>query len=246
MSRKYSNSPIVEALCEFQFIPSEPWDMTIPGLLYENINDEFPIKQQRTNFGIGFQPKEDGIEQKVEMSQRMQFFRSDKSALVQVGPDLLTVNHLKPYSTWKTFKSMILKNLRIYQAIVKPKGFKRIGLRYINKIEFREHRIELKDYFNYYPFIPANLPQIPEAFQVRVEFPYQEGRDRLLLTFASAIPEKPNILALLLDLDYIMVIPERVSMDRADEWIEEAHKIVEIAFEACITDKTRNLFMEEK
>lgn len=246
MGRKYNNSPIEEALCEFQFIPSQPSDMTIPGLLYEKISDEFPIKQQQMGFGIGFQPKEGGIEQKFEMSQRMQFFRSDKSALVQVGPDLLTVNHLKPYPTWELFKPLILKNLEIYQAIAKPKGFRRIGLRYINKIEFDEHPLELTDYFNYYPFIPTNLPQMHETFQIRVEIPYEEGLDRLLLTFASAIPEKPDILSLLLDLDYIMAIPDRIALNQVSDWIEKAHTMVENAFEACITNKCRSLFGEKK
>lgn len=246
MSRKYSNPPIVEALCEFQFIPSQPWDMTIPGLLYEKISGEFPVKQQQMGFGIGFQPKEGGIEQKVEMSQRMQFFRSDKSALVQVGPDLFTINHLKPYPTWEAFKPLILNNLRRYQEIAKPKGFKRIGLRYINKIEFDVHPIELTDYFNYYPFIPTNLPQMHETFQVRVEIPYEEGHDRLLLTLGTAISEKPDILSLLLDLDYIMAMPERISLDQAPDWVEKAHTMVENAFETCITDKCRNLLGKER
>lgn len=246
MSIKYSNSPIVEALCEFQFIPSQPWDMTIPGLLYEKISDEFPIKQQQMGFGIGFQPKEGGIEQRVEMAQRMQFFRSDKSALVQVGPDLLTVNHLKPYPTWEAFKPLISNNLNIYQKIVKPKGFKRIGLRYINKIEFGKSPIELTDYLNYYPFIPTTLPQVHETFQVRVEIPYEEGRDRLLLTLGTAIPEKSEILTLLLNLDYIMALPERILLDQTSDWIEKAHTVIENAFEACITDKCRSLFEEVK
>lgn len=47
MVRKYKHPPIVEALCEFQFIPSQPWDITIPGLLYDRINSEFPVKQQK-------------------------------------------------------------------------------------------------------------------------------------------------------------------------------------------------------
>jgi len=246
MGRKYRNPPIVEALCEFQFIPIQPWDMTIPGLLYEKIIDRFPIKQQQMGFGIGFQPKEWGIEQKVEMLQRMQFLRSDKTALVQVGPDLLTINHLKPYPTWGIFKPLIIDNLEIYQEVAKPKGFKRIGLRYINKIDLDKRSRELTDYLNYYPFIPTNLPQMHETFQVRVEIPYEEGRDHLLLTLASAIPEKPDVISLLLDLDYIMAIPEGIPLDHASDWLEKAHIIVENAFEACITDKCRLLFEEEK
>jgi len=246
VGKKYKNPPIVEALCEFQFIPGQPWDITIPGLLYEKINSEFPVKQQQMGFGLSLHPKEGGLEQKVEMSQRMQFFRSDRSALVQVGPDLLTTNHLRPYRTWEAFKPLILDNLIKYQEISKPKGFKRIGLRYINKIEFEKGPIELTDYFNFYPFIPSGLPQMHETFQVRVEIPYQGGRDRLLLTLASMIPEKPEILSLMLDLDYIMAIPDRISIDQASDWIENAHSAVENAFEACITDKTRTLFEEVK
>ena len=242
MSKKYKKPPVVEALCEFQFISGQPWDMTIPGLLYEKISGEFPEKQQQMGFGIGFQSKEGGIEQKVELAQRMQFSRADKSALVQVGPDLLTVNHLKPYSSWETFKPLIFKNLEMYQKIAKPKGFKRIGLRYINKIEFDQRPIELTDYFNYYPFIPKELPQMHEAINVRVEIPYEDGTDRLLLTLVSTIPTEPAVLSLLLALDYVMNVPERIQLHNASNWIENAHTRVETAFEACITAKCRSLF----
>lgn len=244
MGKKYKNPPIIEALCEFQFIPSQPWDITIPGLFYEKIKDEFPIRQQQTGFGLSFQPKEGLLEQKVEMTQRIQFFRPDKSALIQVGQDLLTINHLKPYPTWEVLKPLIINNLIKYKEISNPKGFKRIGLRYINRIEFEKGPIELTDYFNYYPFLPSKLPQIHESFLVRVEIPYEGGRDRLIMNLGSIIPEKPEILPLLLDLDYIMAIPEHISLDQAYDWIENAHTVIENAFEACLTDKARAMFGE--
>lgn len=248
MSRKYSNPPLVEALCEFQFIPSQPWDITIPGLLYEKIKGVFPEKQQQMGFELGIQAKEGGMtEHKIGLAPpRMQFFRANKTALVQVGPDLLTINHLKPYPTWESFKPLILNNLGIYQEVAKPKGFKRIGLRYINRIEFDRGPIELSDYFNYYLFIPKGLPQIHDVFNVRIEIPYEDGREHLLLTLASMVPEKQGILTLLLDLDYIMTISESVSLEQTAVWLEKAHTIVETAFEACITDKCRILFGEEK
>lgn len=243
MGKKYDNPPIVEALCEFQFIPSQSWDMTIPGILFEKIGGEFSVKRQQTRFDIGLLTKKNGIEQKVEMSPpNMQFFRPDKSALVQVGADILTINHLKQYTEWESFKPLILNNLEIYNKIAKPKGFKRIGLRYINKIDFDKDTIELSAYFNYYPTIPTNLPQSHEAFNLRIEFPYEDGRERLHLTLASVIPQKPNLLSLLLDLDYIMDKPELVPLDKVSDWIEKAHTRIENCFEACITDKSRSLF----
>jgi uncharacterized protein (TIGR04255 family) len=127
---KYTNPPIIEALCEFQFLPSQEWDMTLPGLLYQEIKEEFPNKRQQTGVGIQFRPTEKGIEHKVEQAPpRIQFHRKDKTALVQVAPDLLVINQLAPYPAWTTFKPKIAEIFNKYIALANPKGFKRIGLR---------------------------------------------------------------------------------------------------------------------
>ena len=196
MGRKYKNPPIIEALSEFQFAPGQPWDFTIHGLFYEKVNKEFPDKQQQMGIGIRVKHEAGAIQHEVLQSpDRMQFYRQDKTALVQVGTDLLTVNHLKPYPTWESFKPLILDNLSKYKEIAQPKGFKRLGLRYINKIDIMAKSIELTDYFNYYPYIPKELPQIHDAFNVRVEIPREENHDRMLLTFGITIPEKPEMLS---------------------------------------------------
>jgi len=246
MGRKYKNPPIVEALCEFQFVPGQPWDLTITGLFYDKIKDNFPEKQQQTRFGVGFRPTEGGVEQKVEMTPRMQFRRKDQTALIQSGPNLLVINHLKPYPTWKDFKPMILQNLEIYQDIAKPEGFKRIGLRYINRIEIPEKLVEVTDYFKFYPFIPPDLPQTHGDFNVRIEISYEEDHDKLLLTLGSILSKETDKIAIMLDLDYIMTTPEKIRFKEVKGWIDKAHTAIENAFEACITDKCRNLFKEEK
>jgi len=247
MGRKYKNPPIVEALCEFQFISEQPWDLTLPGLIYEKIKDEFPDKQQQDGISVQFLPTERGFEYKIEPgSPRVQFHRKDKSALIQVAPDLLVINQLKPYPTWNEFKPMILKNFQIYKEVARPKGFRRIGLRYINIVEFDKSPIELKDYFQFYPFIPEGLPQIHGSFVNRVEFPYEQGKERLILTLATVIPTKPNVLSILLDLDYVMAAPEYIPLDGVSDWLEKAHEEIEKAFEACITDEARKIFGEEK
>ena len=39
-----------------------------------------------------------------------------------------------------------------------------------------------------------------------------------------------------------MVLPEKIVLNQAGEWLEKAHTIIEKTFEACITDKCRKLF----
>lgn len=247
MDKKYRNPPIVEALCEFRFIPRQPWDLTIPGLIYEKVRDKFPDRQQQIGIGVQFHPTEKGLERKVEPAPpRMQFYRKDKTALIQVAPDLLVVNQLKPYPTWGKFKPMILEVLQVYTKITNPKGFKRIGLRYINKINIKTHSVELRKYVDFYPYTPKGLSQVHTNFICRVEMPCSNDRDQMLVTIASTPPESPDTISIVLDIAYIMGIPEAIQMQATQDWIEQAHSAVNSAFESCIKDKSRILFKELK
>jgi uncharacterized protein (TIGR04255 family) len=247
MSKRYINPPIIEALCEFQFIPSLEWDLTIPGLIYEKVKSEFPLRKQQIGIGVKFKPTEKGFEHKVEPAPpRIQFFKKDKKSLMQVACDFLAVNKLKPYQTWSKFRPMILQALEKYKEVAKPEGFKRIGLRYINKAEFPNKSFVLSKYFNFYPYIPKELPQRHKNFVSRVEISYKNNRDLLLITLGSTNPESPDKRAIILDLDYIMNNPEAVQINDCESWLDQAHLSVEKAFESCITDRIRNMLEEKR
>jgi uncharacterized protein (TIGR04255 family) len=44
MPKKYEKPPIIEAVCEFRFSGKSKWDLTIPGLIYDSVKDEYPQK----------------------------------------------------------------------------------------------------------------------------------------------------------------------------------------------------------
>jgi len=245
MERSNKNPPLAEALCEFQFIPNVPWDLTIPGLIYERIKDRFPGKKQQACIGIQLRPTQKGVEHKIEPAPpRVQFFNQEETALVQLAPDLLVVNQLKLYPGWSKFKSLIIDTFQVYREIANPKGIKRIGLRYINIFEFTSKDLRLDEYFNYYPSIPETMPKTLSSFLVRSEFPYSDGKEVLILQLASIIPSSPDLSSLVLDLDYAMITPEYISLDNIEEWVEKAHDEIERTFETVINDKARDLFME--
>ena len=245
MERIYKNPPLAEALCEFQFIPNVPWDLTIPGLIYGRIKDRFPRRKQQAGLGIQLRPTEKGVEHKIEPAPpRVQFLNQGETALVQLAPDLLVVNQLKPYPGWIKFKSLIIDTFNVYREIANPKGIKRIGLRYINIFEFTSKNLRLDEYFNYYPFIPETMPKALSSFLVRSEFPYSDEKEVLILQLASIIPRDPDLSSLVLDLDYAMIAPEYISLDDIEGWVEKAHYEIERTFETAINDKARDLFMD--
>ncbi len=244
MGRKYRNPPIVEAICEFRFEPGTPWDMAIPGLIYEKIKDSFPKRRQVQEVETSIVVGPEGVEHKVTPIDRMQFLREDEKALIQVGPNLLAVNHLKPYPTWQKFLPLIRQGVDAYVGAASPKGIHRVGLRYINRIEIPVARVELEDYFEFRPFVGAGLPQDYGAFIVGIQIPFEDSRDALRLQLASAAVEIPSTVAVILDLDYFLAQPGGVPIEQVFEWIEIAHCHVERVFEACVTDRLRQMFEE--
>jgi len=145
MSRIYKSPPVVEALCEFQF-SSESWDWTIPGLIFQEIKDKFPQKRQVNRVEFAMAAFQDKVSQQLKGSaDRMHFLNNEKTALVQVGPDLLVVNHLQPYPHWQKLQPLISEMYDVYQRIAKPAEIKRIALRYINKIHFRRRNHDISN-----------------------------------------------------------------------------------------------------
>lgn len=74
--------------------------------------------------------------------------------------------------------------------------------------------------------------------------PYEDSRDILRLQLTSASEETPDTAAVILDLDYFLAKPGEVALEGVFEWVDAAHDRVEDAFEACITDRLRQMFEE--
>lgn len=234
--RRYPKPPLAEAVCEIRFDPTREWDWTVPGLLYDKIKHEFPEKKLQNTIELSLGGQQGSQQFKGAVSQ-MQFLTSDKGTMVQVGPDVLSVRVVAEYPGWEVFSPLIARMADLYRSIADPKAVARIGLRYVNRIVIPGEGFEIPEYFNFYPRIPEVLPQSHGPFVVGVLFGYDEQRDVLNVRLGNVEPA-----GLVLDLDYYLSKPGAVGLDRVSEWVNIAHDRLETMFEACITDKTRNLF----
>ena len=244
MGKKYRNPPITEAICAFQFEPDSPWDLAVPGLIYEKIRGTFPKRRQAKVLDVGISPGPRGIRHQFRSSDRIQFSREDEKALIQVGPQNLSIHHLKPYPSWREFSPLIEMGFNAYCEVVEPKNIHRIGLRYINRIEITGEKIKLEDYFRFRPFIDLSLSQDFNAFIVGIQVPYEDSRDILKLQLTNAVVNRSDILATILDLDYFLGKPGEIPIDNIFKWVNVAHNHIEEAFEDCITDSVRQIFVE--
>ncbi len=248
---KYNNPPIIESICEIKFTDDTNWDITVPGLIFEDIRTDYPQKEQRATQEIIFSMSgapPTRTHSQIKRQDYAVFLTNDKKSLIQVGPRVLVINRLRPYPIWNDFKLQINYAFDKLMGRVEIRGIQRIGLRYINKIEIQMENklVSLDKYFDFRPFCGERLPQTHGDFIVGCVFPYSDDRDLCRIEITRAMPENEGSLAFLLSIDYFLNKPRNVSPDQTINWIEGAHGEVEKLFEGCILPPLRDIFQEVK
>jgi len=239
MSKKYQDPPIVEALCEFQFEPTEPWNPTIPGLIYALLQSDFPKARTMQAFELNAATSDVGLAQQFRANERAVFLTDDEKSLVQVGQHLLVTNQLSPYRTWQSFQPLIRQAFEAYRNVMHPTRLRRIGLRYINRVAFDPGTVPLDEYFTFHPFIGNALSGDMLRFAQSGEFAREDGRDMIRIQLASVERGEP---AVILDLDYWLAKADQFDLAQTFDWVETAHEQIEAVFEACITNRLRQRF----
>jgi uncharacterized protein (TIGR04255 family) len=227
---KYENPPLIEAVCEFRFAQRGVQHALIAGRFYERVKDEYPDIQMKR----GAEIRAGGQGLTLETEDRTVFKNPSANRLVQIGPTMLSINQLKPYSDYPTFRNEIEARLSDYKAVADPKGLTRIGLRYINLLTVPEGQ-NLEAILNVGFKIPQTLVDKPDPYLLRLEFPHQAGRDRLILIFAKA-PDSPEKQDVMLDLDYVIIRPDQIDEQEMMMWVDTAHEAIEDVFHACVTE----------
>jgi uncharacterized protein (TIGR04255 family) len=242
MDGDYLNPPVTEAICEFRIALDTEWDLTVPGLYYARVRDELPVREQRRVRNVEVIMAEEGLREELLVRERMHYFTPDLANGIQVGPHLLAVNMLKPYTSWSRFRPRIEHAFQVLRDIVEVKTLEGIGLHYINVIEVSEGNADARKYISLVPPLAEILPGRPESLLVGCEIPFEEGREACRVEITDAIPQEKEGSAFLLDIEYYLSSPNTLSADEAMTWLDGAHdRLVEI-FEACILEPAREIF----
>ena len=242
MSRTYNKPPLIEAACSFRFSSSQPWDWTIPGLLYEKISNNFPIKEQINTVETIVDSTQGKLIQQTQPS--LQFLNEDRTAIVRIAPESLSIHQLHPYNGWAIFQAQILDSLQLYYSAAHPNALNRLGLRYVNRIGMSSINFELEDYFKLVPSVPNPIPQIFPSFLLNIEVPYETPQSGLRMIFGTVVPENEERLAYILDFDMFST-NELILFSEVSQWLEIAHERISIAFDAAFTEKAHQEIFEE-
>ena len=249
--RRYKSPPIEEAVCEFRFLPSEEWDLTIPGKLQSEIAGDYtgkPHEQRVIEFGLqtaGNQPPGLRI---GEGLAKVQLVTEDGNRKVGVGKDVLSIHMLRPYhnplnvdkSGWEEFRPRIERALDAYWMIARPYGVSRIGIRYINKIVVSQTQVRIEDYLNCAPHDVKGLPDRMSNYVSRAEYKYEDNI--LLILSHGIVSAPPGQLGFLLDIDVILAMSNPIEHDSVLQITNTLRAREVKVFEMLITDKAREIF----
>ena len=228
-------------MCEFVFPENTEWDSAIPGLIYTEAKERFPIREQRSETFIGCSTTSD-VQPEIKRGDITHFLNEGKNAFIRVGPRSISLNQLKPYSNWGEFKNNVDYIFSITKKLIKFDSMQRIGLQYTNLIEMPNEEIDLENYFEIRPFLGKRLPQRTTSFITGCIFLFSDERDACRVQLTDTISQNEKSLAFVLKIDYLLAEPRSIPVDQTLKWIEQAHENTENIFEGCILDSLRDLF----
>jgi len=233
---KYEKPPLIEAVCEFRFAEIGIQPVLVSGSYYERVRNEFSEIEVKKGFGM----TTGGPEVAMIPEERTVFRNPAANRLVQIAHGMLAINQLPPYTDYVAFRREITTRFADYMTVAQPKKLVKMGLRYINRLALPKDQ-NFNKVLQIGFKIPQSLRVKPNPYLLRLEFPYHDGRDRLILIVAKA-PDRNEGPGVMLDLDYVLTKPEQAVEDDPMKWVDNAHEAIEDVFQACVTNEAKASF----
>lgn len=229
---------------ELRFVDDGRWNWTWPGRFWELVKDEYD-GEPRTEQAISVNAHQQArtfTTRAVAGVGRVFLTRTSDPGLLALAPSVMSVHVLRPYAGWEDFRPRVVSAVEAHRKLAADVLVERVGVRYVNRIVLPGDSLDLADWFTSSPTLPQGVGPSLAALMSRVETVYEDGT-HLAITLANVKHDQPGEQAFLLDLDLSWNAPAPMPMDEGVfEVIDRLHDREGTAFEAMITDATRELF----
>jgi uncharacterized protein (TIGR04255 family) len=185
----------------------------------------------------------------VTVQQETQGYRVksiDQADIVLILADGVAAARLQPYPGWEHLRERAQTAWAEWRRSVTSSAPKRIGIRYINRIDVpikQAEILDIDDYLQFAPRIPDFSKRPMNGFLVQATRPTDV--EHWSATVTSSVVSPPpliNHVSLVLDIDIFRT--EQIPGRDSDLWncIDAIRPLKNAIFEACITDEARKLF----
>lgn len=237
---KYNKNPITEAVIEIRAILADDFGVSRLedfGRRVPSYSKKRAIRRAVGSFHFSEAPSSSISDEVIGW----RFDDPEANRVVLVRKEGFAFSLLPPYEAWQPFRDEARRLWDVYVEITQPQKITRFSVRTINRIDIPKPVGDLKDWFRTTPEVSSDLPQSMSGFFMRVELPIPAIDARAAINQTIVEAAVPETIAILLDIDLLTsTVPDEPqeiwnAFDRLRDWKDHT-------FEACITDKTRELF----
>ena len=162
-----SRPPIVEAVLGVNARAETPWEESPISEKIRETLPEYPIIQSAQQIQHHIRISTDALVENPKPVTDWRGLRcesADNRQIAVFNRDSFSFSRLKPYQEWKSFYQEGMRLWELYCDLAQPVEAQRIGLRFINKIEFPLEMVDLDDYLQYSPQTPHGMDIPLEGF----------------------------------------------------------------------------------
>lgn len=236
----YDNAPITEAIIDFRVDLPAYVSLEILKKAFEDEKGLYKVDQDINRASFTFKLDHNNPSAQSEGSIIGFFLKSlDEKRIFQIKLDGFTSGRLAPYQDWDDFRNETRRLWDIYCKATSPLKVSRAALRYINRIDINLPIEELGDYFNNAPRIPSPPPQELANYFTQMVIHLDDIGTTAILNQGTAPASSPDILPIILDIDVFKEADSNI--DNVWDSIEALRVQKNKIFEACITDKVREI-----
>lgn len=214
----------------------------------DRLSSLYPADQAIWNFGVALAvPQALTQEVTTQVSKELGHRRStpDISEIALIWPSAFIVSQLAPYPGWDTFFARFVRDWKVWKRISVFRNVIQIGVRYINRIDvpIENGIIEESEFLNVYPRTPTSFGYL-HGYGVQARL-YVDDIDCNLNITSSAVPS-PLIGhgSFLLDIDVFKTSNPPQNDREIHELLNRIRVKKNETFEACITNRARELFQK--
>lgn len=240
----YPRAPITEAVLEVRY--AHPIAREVVERAAALIAEEYFYSEEEQSVNISM-PDAPGKPPTVKAEWEGRKLSSlDRADVAIFRRSAFVCSRLAPYLGWEGFHASITNAwaaLRKYHS--GPMDVARVGLRYVNRIDVPVREgdvVDVEDYLNFLPRSPQQFSMPMLEYVVQAQRPV--GIDDLFFNLLSSTVPSPliNATSFSLDLD----VYREINIPKRDEefWalIGRMRDHKNVIFEACITERARELF----
>lgn len=240
----YPKAPITEAVIEIKF--KAALDASDIEKVRQRLASDYPQHQHVQSFDVAVKLLEnqpDAPTTQIKRTPGHRLASVDMTELVLLWESAFVISQLAPYPGWDSFLRRFVRDWAAWRRVMGYQEVSRIGVRYLNRIDIPVTGpvVPHEAFLNVYPKLPETFSAV-DAYAVQAVMGLEDIRCKLTLNSAAVDSPILGHSSFIFDQDIAREIDPPQSDDAIIDLLNKIRVQKNAVFEACITDRARELF----